>query len=102
MSKPFYAQQKRKGKPSTASTSMLEPFPVTTPTLPIQPSACDLVGYIRFVLKSGAALELGADSVEEVTGTWADKSCHAVTGIKEDGTKAAIPVENIDYMEQAC
>lgn len=73
----------------------------TTPKPPpIAPSAAPLL-VLRFVLKSGAALELKEDSIDEVVGGWADKMCHAVVGIKVDGTKVLVPVASIDYMEEA-
>jgi hypothetical protein len=55
--------------------------------------------FIRFVLKSGAALELKESSLDEVVGTWADRICKTVCGIKADGTKTVIPVDSVDYME---
>ena len=102
MSKPFYAPKGHTKKGSEASSTMMETSPATTPTLPSIPSASDLESYVRFVLKTGAALEFKQNSVEEVTGTWADSLCRAVCGTKEDGVKVAIPVDNIDYMEGAC
>ena len=54
---------------------------------------------VRFVLKSGAALELTEDSIDEVIGTWADRACKAICGCKQDGTKVVIPLDSVDYME---
>lgn len=55
---------------------------------------------IRFVLKSGSALELTEDSIDEVIGTWADRMCKTICGCKPDGTKVIIPVESVEYMEE--
>lgn len=63
-----------------------------------EPGECE---FIRFILKSGAALELRSDTIEEVVETWADKACKAVCGCKVNGKRAAVPVDNIDYMEEA-
>jgi hypothetical protein len=66
------------------------------PTPHTAQTECELV---RFVLRSGAALELETASIEEVVETWADKCCKAVTGRKRDGTMVAFEVDRIDYME---
>lgn len=63
--------------------------------LPMIPSACDVV---RFVLKSGAALDLTTESIDEVTESIAGKHCHAVCGCTVDGKKAAIEWNNVDYL----
>lgn len=68
-----------------------------TVLVPSSPEACT---FIRFVLKSGAALELSEKSLDEVVGTWADRMCKTVCGCKPDGTKCVIPVDSIDYMEE--
>lgn len=54
---------------------------------------------IRFVLKSGAALELKEDTIEEVVGGWADRMCSSIAGYKVDGTKVLIPIASVDYAE---
>lgn len=56
---------------------------------------------IRFVLKSGAALELKEDTIHEVIGGWADRVCNSLAGCKVDGTRCLIPVGEISYMEEA-
>lgn len=92
----FYAQKSNKAKGSSRSTEKVTPSPASTSTPPTVPRNCELV---RFVLISGAALELKTESIEEVVETWADKCCKAVVGCKRDGTLVAIGVDRIDYME---
>ena len=81
---------------SSQHNSMEKPSPAVTS----EPhSLCPRCEVVRFVLISGAALELTADSIEEVVETWADKCCKAVTGCKVDGTQVAFLMDRIDYME---
>lgn len=74
--------------------------PAVTNVPPKAPSAAPKL-VLRFVLKSGAALELIEDSVEEVVGGWADQMCRAIAGVRPDGSKVLIPVSGIDYVEDA-
>lgn len=68
---------------------------------PTGPSSTPQPGLIiRFVLKTGAALELTEETIDDVVGTWADRICKCICGCKTDGVKAVIPVDSIDYMEE--
>lgn len=101
MTKRFYAPKPNKAKGfKAAPIYTTAKCAASTSSPPLTPSACELVRYIRFVLISGAALELDASTLEEVTETWADKCCKAVCGLKADGVKVAIPVERVDYLEE--
>ena len=55
---------------------------------------------IRFVMKSGASIELRKDSVEEVVGTIADKYCKAICGLKGDGAKVFFENDRVDWIEE--
>lgn len=100
MTKQFYAPKRHKEKGSSPAPTTTGKCAASTSEHPSTPSECDLGRYIRFVLISGAALELDMDTIEEVTETWADKCCKAVCGMKADGVRVAIPVERVDYMEE--
>lgn len=56
--------------------------------------------FVRFVLNSGAAIELSQETLEEVAGSWADRCSNAVCGQKADTARVAIPVANIAYVEE--
>ena len=96
----YTAQTQPKAKGSFQPHSKATLSVASTPTLPIQPSASDLVRYVRFVLHSGHALELREDSIEEISEAWANKPCHAVAGCQTSGVRAVIPVENVAYLEE--
>ena len=96
----YTAQTKPRVKGSFQPHSKETLSSASTPKIPSQPSASDLVKYVRFVLHSGHALEFQADTVEEMTEMWANKACHAVAGVQACGTRAAIPLENVAYLEE--
>lgn len=96
----FTAQTKPKANGSLPLQYGTAPSSASTLRLPSQPSASDLVRYVRFVLHSGHALELREDSLEEISEAWANKPCHAVAGCQINGTRTAIPVDNVAYIEE--
>lgn len=64
------------------------------------PPATPAIIFIRFVLKSGAMVELNESTLDEVVDSWADRMFKAICGTKADGTKALVPVDSVDYMEE--
>lgn len=66
----------------------------------VKPQSGPSSRVVRFVLKSGAALELIEDSIDDIRGVWADRLCNGFCGEKEDGSKAFVPAGNVDYMEE--
>lgn len=95
MTSKFYAQKRPKTKGSPLHTTTAPPLSVST--LPLQPSACDLV---RFILKSGQHLDLQLDSIEEVTEDVCGVACMCICGIKDTGEKVILPWNNVDFLEE--
>ena len=60
--------------------------------------SCDLV---RFVLRSGASLELTSSSIEEVVESVAGRVCHAVCGCNLEGKRISFDWQNIDYIMES-
>jgi hypothetical protein len=68
--------------------------------MPTPPSEANGNELVRFVLKSGVALEMQASSLSEIEDVWAGMMIRAVCGKKADNTRVAFPMDNLDYMEE--
>lgn len=59
---------------------------------------CQVCAVVQFVMKSGAALELDSDTVDEVVDVVAGRVHRAIYGVTVDGRRVAFDYDNVDYM----
>jgi len=67
------------------------------PESPFQPDEPETV---RFVLKSGAHLDLDLESVEEVTEAIAGVQCMCICANLIAGSKVIVPWQNVDFLTE--
>lgn len=71
--------------------------PVSMLEFPSQPIDAE---QVRFVLKSGAHLDLELDSVEEVTEFIAGIQCMCICANLIAGSKVIVPWQNVDFLTE--
>ncbi len=80
---------------SPPSMSSKEASSVPTSHVQEKFQSCDLV---RFVLRSGASLELTYESIEDVVESVAGRVCNAVCGCTVEGKHVSVEWDRVDYI----